>query len=195
VRSWPLGVEEGELIVALADGWRIDAATAEYAAVGSYHLVMRDGEGTRWFVTVDDLDRKDWLGETRTAAFEGLRTAMDTAAALQSQAALEFVVAPIPTLGGETLRPLGSKFAVGVFPFLSGAGGRFGDGISEEERAELVDMLAALHRSTSEPVGAALCQLGLPLRDALDAALDELEQPWPGGPFAERARALLVEHA
>jgi spectinomycin phosphotransferase len=197
VRALAVGVEQRELIVALADGWRIDAVTADYAAVGggSYHWVVRAGEGKRCFVTVDDLDRKGWLGETRTAAFQRLRIAMDTALLLRSQGALEFVVAPIPALDGETLRPLGSKYALAVFPFLSGRGGHFGDDLSGQERAELVDMLAALHRSTSAAVGAPWCQFRLPRRDALDAALSELDHPWPGGPFAEPARALLVEHA
>jgi spectinomycin phosphotransferase len=128
VRSWPAGVEERDLRLALADGWAIHAAAMEYAAVGggSYHWAVRDGQGERWFVTVDDLDHKSWLGDTRPATFEGLRTAMDTALALRHRAALRFVVAPIPTLRGETLRRLGSRYTVAVFPFLSGAAGRFG---------------------------------------------------------------------
>jgi spectinomycin phosphotransferase len=194
VRDWPAGVEESELRVALADGWRIDAVTAEYAAVGggSYHWVVQDSGGQRRFVTVDDLDHKAWLGETRVAVFEGLRTAMDAAVALWDQAALPFVVAPIPTMRGETLRPLGSKYAVAVFPFVRGAADRFGEVLSAQERADLVDMLAALHQSTSAAVGASVCELGLPQRDALDAALSELDKPWRGGPFAEPARSLLA---
>ena len=52
---------------ALADGWGLDVAAADYAALGagSYHWFVRDAEGARAFVTVDDLDQKTWLGDTR----------------------------------------------------------------------------------------------------------------------------------
>ena len=62
-----------ELRLALADGWRIHAVETRYAAVGgwSYHWVVRDGDGRRWFVTVDDLDVKGWLSETRAAVLDG----------------------------------------------------------------------------------------------------------------------------
>jgi len=58
VRARPDGVGERELVLALAEGWRLDAAAMRYAAVdgGSYHWAVRDGAGQRWFVTVDDLD-------------------------------------------------------------------------------------------------------------------------------------------
>ena len=51
-----MGIDERELMLALADGWRIRAVAAEYTAVGggSYHWVVRDAEGERRFVTVDD---------------------------------------------------------------------------------------------------------------------------------------------
>jgi spectinomycin phosphotransferase len=56
----------------------------------------------------------------------------------------------------------------------------------------MVDMLAALHRSTPAAAPAPACKIGLARRDALEAALREVGQPWRGGPFAERARALLA---
>lgn len=58
MRARPDGVGERELVLALAEGWRLDAAAMRYAAVdgGSYHWAVRDGAGQRWFVTVDDLD-------------------------------------------------------------------------------------------------------------------------------------------
>ena len=69
MRARPDGLAAGELSRALAAGWQIDAAAARYAAVGggSYHWVMRDRAGRRWFVTADDLDDKAWLGDTRPA--------------------------------------------------------------------------------------------------------------------------------
>jgi spectinomycin phosphotransferase len=197
VRDRPAGLQERELTLALSDGWRIDVAAMRYAAVGggSYHWVVRDGEERRWFVTVDDLDRKDWLGKTPATAFEGLRRAMDTAVALRRHAALRFVVAPVPALCGETVRPLGSRYAAAVFPFLNGREGRFGEVLSTRERDNRVDMLAALHQSTPAVAGAPVGAMELPRRGALDTALHELGQPWRGGPFAEPTRALLAESA
>jgi len=192
VRARPEGIGEGDVSLALAEGWRIDAAAMRYAAVGggSYHWVVRDGAGRRWFVTVDDLDDKAWLGDDRPAVMAGLRSRMDTALALRQDAGLEFVVAPVPGCGGATVRPVGPRHAVAVFPFLSGTAGRFGEALSASQRAALVDMLAALHRST--PAGAPTSAIGLPRRETLDAALHDLGRPWRAGPFAEPARALLT---
>jgi spectinomycin phosphotransferase len=194
VRDAPTGLGEGELRRALADGWRIRATAMRYAPVGggSYHWVVHDGHGERWFVTADDLDHKGWLGDTRPAAFDGLRAAMDTALALRSRAGLEFVVAPVSS-DGATTRLLGtrSRYAVTVFPFLDGASGQFGQMPTAAERAELVGMLAALHESTPTAIGARRRVSELPWRGALEAALAELDRPWTGGPFAEPARALL----
>jgi spectinomycin phosphotransferase len=197
VRDWPEGVEERQLKLALAQGWGIEAVVTEYAAVGggSYHWVVADAAGQRQFVTVDDLGEKGWLGETPAAAFEGLRTAMDTASALRRQADLQFVVAPIPTRRGETLRPLGSRYAVTVFPMLDGAGGQWGEPLSEQDRAATVDMLAVLHRSTPAAAGASVARLGLARRADLDAALSGLDHRWCTGPYGERARALLAGSA
>jgi spectinomycin phosphotransferase len=197
VRDRPAGVGERDLRLALAEGWRIDAAAMRYAAVGggSYHWAVRDGAGRRWFVTVDDLDGKPWLGDTRPTVLAGLRSALDTAVALRRDAGLEFVVAPVPGCGGATVRPLGPAHAVAVYPFLGGAPGRWEEACLPPERAALVDMLAALHQATPAVVAEAPVRVTglLPLRESLEAALRELGQPWSGGPFAEQARALLAD--
>jgi spectinomycin phosphotransferase len=212
VRDRPAGVAERDLRHALAQGWGIHAAAMRYVPEGggSYHWAVRDREGERRFVTVDDLDDKAWLGDTRAAVLDGLRAAMDTALALRRRAGLRFVAAPIPALGtagsagsagtagtagGATVWPLGSRYAVTVFPFLDGSSGSFADGFSAHEHAEVVDLLAALHRSTPTVTGAPVRPIELPLRRALDAALHDLYQPWTGGPFAEPARALLTRTA
>jgi spectinomycin phosphotransferase len=195
VRARPDGVSDDDVRLALAQGWQIDAAAMRYAAVGggSYHWVAGDGAARRWFVTVDDLDDKAWLGKSRPAVMAGLRSAMNTALALRWEAGLEFVVAPVPGDDGATVRPVGPRHAVAVFPFLSGTPGRFGEARPASERAVLVDMLAALHRSP--PAGAPVAAIGLARRAALDAALQDLSQPWRAGPFAEPARTLLAEAA
>jgi spectinomycin phosphotransferase len=192
VRARPEGLGESDVRLALAEGWRIDAAAMRYAAVGggSYHWAVRDGTGRQWFVTVDDLDDKAWLGDRRPAVMAGLRSRMEVALALRREAGLEFVVAPVPGGDGATVRPVGPRHAVAVFPFLRGTAGRFGEALPAAERVALVDMLAALHGS--RPAGAPVAAIGLARREALDAALRDLGQPWRAGPFAEPARALLT---
>jgi spectinomycin phosphotransferase len=197
VRDRPEGVGERELRLALAGGWHIYADAMRYAPVGggSYHWVVHDRQDGAWFVTVDDLDDKSWLGDTRAAVGAGLRAAMDTAVALRHNAGLRFVVAPIPAVHGETVLPIGSKHAVAVFPFIQGASGRFGEDLPAGERGQVVNMLAALHRATPTATQAPVALTGLPLRGVVETALSELDRPWCGGPFSEPARALLASTA
>jgi spectinomycin phosphotransferase len=194
VRDRPDGVTERELAHALADGWGLSAGTLRYAPVGggSYHWMARGERGDRWFVTVDDLDDKGWLGRTRPAVFAGLHAAMDAAVTLRREAALGFVVAPVPARDGRPVRPLGDRHAVAVFPFLRGTPGRWEEGLPAPDRAELVAMLAALHRVDPAAVRLPRREIGLSWRGDLEAALRELDRPWTGGPFAEPARSLLA---
>jgi spectinomycin phosphotransferase len=156
---------------------------------------VRDDQGRQWFATVDDLDDKCWLGDTRAAVSRGLRAAMETAFALRHRAGLRFVVAPVRAVDGETVLPLGSKYSITVFPFVHGASGRFGAELSTGDRGHLVEMLAALHRSTPAAAQASPCQIAVPRRGVLETALRELDQPWHGGPFSEPARALIKRKA
>jgi len=199
VRDRPTEVTERDLARALADGWGIGVAALRYAAVGggSYHWVVDDGQGKRRFVTVDDLDGKGWLGRTRPAVFDGLRTVMDAALTLRRDVGLGFVAAPVPALDGQTVRPLGPRHAVAVFPFLRGTPGRWGELPSAPERTELVEMLAALHRVDPAILVPSLPphEIGLAWRGDLEVALRELDRPWDGGPFAEPARSLLAAAA
>jgi aminoglycoside phosphotransferase (APT) family kinase protein len=196
LRTLPEEFEAGALIGFLADGWGFDAEAVDYAAVGggSYHWVVNDIERTRGFVTVDDLDRKPWLGDKRESVFDGLRRAFDTAAALRD-AGLGFVVAPIPTSRGETVRRIGPRYTAALFPFVDGQAGRFGH-YDTAERAAVSAMLAELHRAT--PAVASLARrmdLDLPGRRSLESALEGVNQTWLGGPFSEPARQVLARHA
>jgi spectinomycin phosphotransferase len=197
VRDKPAGVEECDVGDALARGWGIRAAALRYAAVGggSYHWEVRGRDGRRRFATVDDLDSKPWLGQTRAAVLDGLRAAMDTAVALRHRAGLRFVAAPVPALNGATVQPLGPRYALAVFPFLDGPAGRFGEELPARQRGELAGMLAALHQATPALATPPVARIELPSRAALDAALGDLGRPWDGGPFSEPARALLTRTA
>jgi spectinomycin phosphotransferase len=196
VKDLPEELDVGALAGALADGWSFDVATADYAAVGagSYHWIVRDVGGTRAFATVDDLDQKAWLGDARDEAFDGLRSAFDTAAALRD-AGLEFVVAPIRTRGGESLRRIGSRHTVALFPFVDGRAGEFGHS-DPAERAAVVALLVELHRAT--PAAAAVARtvgLELPGRAHVEAALRDADEPWSGGPLSEPARRAFAGRA
>jgi spectinomycin phosphotransferase len=187
----PAGLEGSSVIDALRHGWNFDVDVAEYAAVGagSYHWEVTDKTGVRGFVTVDDLDHKAWLGDTRGAAFDGLQRAFDTSVVLRD-GGLHFVVAPIPTRKGESLRRLDSRYAIALFPFVEGEAGEFGYYEDDDDgRRAVVAMLAELHQATAA-VGSAVRTVGLDLpgRHHLEAALLELNEAWTGGPLSEPAR-------
>lgn len=194
MRDLPNDIDTDAVVGALAAGWAFKPDAIEYAAVGagSYHWIASDASGARRFVTVDDLDHKAWLGETRDAARHALGRAFDTAVALR-QAGLEFVVAPIPNGDGESLRRIGERHTVALFPFVDGEGGRWGP-YEPGARAAVVSMLALLHHAT--PVGS-VRTVGLELtgRGVLEAALRDVNEIWSGGPLSEPARQAFSSHA
>lgn len=197
VKALPEEFDHSALLLSLAEGWGFEVEVAEYANVGfgSYHWFVTDAEGARGFVTVDDLDRKPWLGDTRESAFVGLRRAFDTALALRD-GGLAFVVAPIPTSRGENVRRIGSRYTVALFPFVDGVAGRYGHYDSGDERAAVLTMLAELHQAT-EAVGAVArrADLDLPGRRHLESGLRDVNKTWVGGPLSEPGRSVLAGYA
>lgn len=183
---------------ALAEGWHLRATSMEYLpeGAGGHHWVLTGEDGRRHFVTVDDLDGKDWMGDTRGPVFEGLRRALGTATALRYEAGLEFVVAPIPTHDGQPLCRLDDRYAVSVFPFLAGHSYPFGPYPDARLRVLALDLIAALHQAT--PAVRDRAPRHVPRfggRDDLDAFLLGPRRPWDSGHFAEAARRLLVTRA
>jgi spectinomycin phosphotransferase len=176
----------------LRAGWRFEAASIEYAAVGfgSHHWVAVDAVGSRRFVTVDDLARFSVSSNTK-AAFASLSAAFETARNLRDSG-LDFVVAPISDVAGRALRRLGDSFSVTVFPFLEGGTGVFGSYPSEADRNAVRGLIERLHQT---PVGVARManqeDFVLPCRSQLEAALAQLDRSWTAGPYSERTRQLL----
>ena len=180
---------------ALAEGWRLHAASMEYVPEGggSHHWKLTGDDGLRHFVTVDDLDNKDWLGDTRGAVFKGLGRALGTAAELRYEVGLRFVAAPIAAHDGELLRRLDDRYTVSVFPFLAGRSYPFGPYADARLRGLALDMIAALHQSTPAVRGRAPHHVPrFAGRGDLDAFLLDPGRPWDGGPFSEPARRMLV---
>lgn len=194
MRIAPEDLTESDLIAALSHDWGLTVPDLEYVPLGfgSHHWRAVDSAGTRLWVTVDELDRKVYLGATPDAVLDNLRSAFDTARSLRDRG-LEFVVAPVPSLGGETVRRLNERLALVVFPFVEASVDRFGKRPGLSERAELVDMLVRLHAAAAPAVRPASVQVLE--RGHLELALQDLDREWAGGPFAEPARALVATRA
>jgi spectinomycin phosphotransferase len=197
VRSPPTDLATERLREELAQGWRIRAASLEYVPEGggSHHWRLIDDDGRPHFVTVDDLDDKDWLADTRDAAFEGLADAFGTAEVLRRVAGLPFVVAPVATTGGHVLSRLYSRYALSVFPYLAGHAYRYGPYDDPELRDRALDLVIALHRSTPTVRDRAphyVLRYGG--RRDLMAFLSDPDRLWNGGPFSEPAHDLMAKH-
>ncbi|MDX6567287.1 MAG: spectinomycin phosphotransferase, partial [Gaiellales bacterium] len=194
MRSTPENLDDVSVVDALRQSWDFDADVVEYAALGagSYHWEVRDTTGRRAFATVDDLGQKAWLGDTRDAALDSLRTAFDTSVALRDSG-LQFVVAPILTREGESLRRLDPQYAIALFPFVEGTAGEFGC-YEDGDREAILAMLAELHEA---PVPPAMHSAGLtiPGRRHLEDALHDVNEPWTGGPLSEPAREAVRDSA
>jgi spectinomycin phosphotransferase len=198
MRSRPIGLDEDRLARALSHGWGLEAPALAYAPVGggSYHWTATERDGTAHFVTVDDLDRKPWLGSTRDTTFQGLRRSFDTAVALHRDAGLAFVVAPRTDTAGASVRRLDQRYSVAVFPSIDGRSGAFDEPLAPEDRLAAVGMLAALHEATPIAVSTAPHRgFELPGRGALEDALAHLGSPWTSGPFGEPVRHWLSSNA
>jgi spectinomycin phosphotransferase len=196
VKSRPAGLDDSEVVLAVAEGWGVVASSAEHLAVGfgSYHWIVTSQGQQRFFVTVDDLRTKPWLGDTCDDVLAGLRKAFDTAVDLRDNAGLEFVVAPLPAVSGESARRVGQCHSVAVFPFVGGEASGFGDSIDPNQRAETMRLLVRLHQAApGVPMGRPLA-LGFAGRAGLEAAMSAVHQDWNGGPYSEPARALLAGH-
>jgi spectinomycin phosphotransferase len=193
----PAGLVEADIVGGLADSWGLDIEGLRYIpkGFGSYHWLGQTPGGEAYFITVDDLDVKPWLGSERASTFEGLQAAYDTALILHEHARLQFVVSPVPGSGGRIARRMTPRFSLAAFPFVDGKAGEWGQPASQEDRDDLLQRLAELHRAT--PVVASRApQRGveLPGRASLETALEEVGQPWTGGPFSEPARSKLAAH-
>ena len=149
MRSPPPQLAPERLADVLAEGWGLRAVSLQYVPEGggSHHWTLTDSAGQRYFVTVDDLDNKDWIGGSRDAVFDGLRCALSTAAALRYDAGLRFVMAPIAACDGLPLRWVDGPYTASVFQFLTGRSHPFGPYTDARLRNQVLDMIAVLHQA------------------------------------------------
>jgi spectinomycin phosphotransferase len=188
LRSRPVDISDARLIAAVADGWGLQVADLAYVAVGggSHHW-----KADHWWITVDDLDAKPFLGATRAQVFDGLRTALQVADSLRRDG-FDFVIAPRPTELGEMLVPLGEQYALAVYPFLAGRTFAWGSPLPDVQRWELLQALIRLHGVTGTGARVAAVELGE--RATLERALDEAHDRWTGGPYSEGAEQVVLQH-
>ena len=187
----PVGLDTDELVRVLRLDWGIEVAELAYEPVGfgTHHYQAEATDGTRWFVNVDVLADKTWLGRTEAQAFDALTRSLTTAAAL-GEAGLEFVHGPRRRTGGGFVVRSGA-WAVSVFPFLHGSGQPYGEFPDVGLRRRVLAALGRVHTAT------AAVPRELPRRDTLavpnrDEFTEALAGTWSDGPYARRARELVL---
>jgi spectinomycin phosphotransferase len=194
VLTEPTDLDRGEFVRLLERRWGLRDVELEHLPVGfgSHHWLARDSQGTRRFVTADDLDATFQRGPDADSSFAALERAFSTTSALRDQVQLEFVVAPLPDDEGAVIRRLSRRYAVTVSPFIEGTSGVFGS-YEPRERRRMGQILGRLHAATEQvPAGVPHKEdFAVPSRDALREALEDLDRPWASGPFGEPARQLL----
>jgi hypothetical protein len=188
---------EESLAATLAAHWHLTPTALAYRPVGwgSHHWDVTDTGGTRWFVTVDELENKRHTeNEALDVACGRLRAALGAARDLYDAGAT-FAVAPVPTNGGEPLARHGTRFAVAVYPFVEGRSFVWGDPRTPEDRRAVLDLVIRVHTAPESTRRRAMADdFTIPYRDALVAALDG-NHPTDTGPYAERVAGLMHDHA
>mgnify|MGYP006171702655 CR=1 FL=1 len=131
MKALPENVRDETLSRGLA-AYGITPTAVTYAPVGfgDYHWYVTGDDGRDWFVTVSDLEHKAHCGADPATALTGLRRAMDTALTLRTREDLRFVVAPVAAADGGSVVPLDTRYALTVFPQVTG---RTGDRFSVDE--------------------------------------------------------------
>lgn len=155
--------------------------------------VTRDD--ARLLITCDDLATKPWLGQDHNDVFRRLAASYLTASYLHTDCGLSFVCAPVATEAGEATVRLDASHALSVLPFLDGEPGFWGQQFGNTDRAELVQMLVALHDVQVDASQLQTREPMLPDRAYLEVVLADLYGPWHQGALSENARLLLLAHA
>jgi Phosphotransferase enzyme family len=193
----PGDLTDDEVRDALGSAWGLRVSHLDYAAVGfGSHHWRAVADGARWFVTVDDLAAKRHGVDEPLEGPLGRRAAALTTARLLHDAGMQFVVAPVPTTGGDVVHRLTQRYAIALHPFVEGRTHSWGPYESAAERTAVVALLARLHHAPPGCRAAAgVDDLTVPRLDELMSLLEAVDAddggPWTGGPYSEHLRQLL----
>jgi len=184
VHEPPADFGDAELTAALHTHWNLIAASARYLAVGfgGFHWQVTDDRGMCWFATASALGGDD--------DFADLTAAMAAATAL-AELGLDFVVAPVRSVVGQSVARVRPDYAMTLYRYADGTPGRWGDVLGRSDREAVVRMLAALHQIPAGLWVLPARSVALSAADVLQAALRERDNRWDGGPFSEPARMVL----
>jgi spectinomycin phosphotransferase len=185
VREPPPGVAADAVARAVGAAWALGPVRAVHLPVGfgahHWRVVVVAGDGPALFATLDRVD----------ARRDGLRLGAAYAAARDLAAqGLDFVVAPLPALGGR----LTVGFADGRLsctPWIDAPAVGHGPLASDDEAATTAGLLDRLHR-TPPPAALPRWRTTVP-RSLVDDLVRLADRPWGPGPYADRARDALAE--
>jgi spectinomycin phosphotransferase len=191
-------VEPAEISCDLVTGflskyWDFRPTDVVYAPVGfgSHHWIASEADRPRWFVTADRLDpRGNWLGSTAEQVKGAVEAAASTASELADRG-YEFVVAPLPDRTGRLVRKVLPDWVMVVLPYLEGWSTPDGAWDDPAERTQIAGVLGRLHAATP-PQAVRRWDFAVPGRDALLAALGDLDRHWSGGPYSDPTRQRLA---
>ena len=190
----PSEVGECAVRAGLESGWgmRVEGLDHVPLGAGSHHWAASDTGGVAWFVTLDDVSTKPWLGDDVALATRRLDAALGVAVSLRDLPGID-VVAPEVTRDGRPTHVVAEGWALSVTPWILGTARSFAVTWPSEGRVSMLEQLAALHGSR---VPERLHRITLlPERVGLRTVLDDLAGPWTGGPWSESARLWLLAHA
>ena len=190
----PVGFDRDELARILRAQWGIEVAELRYEPVGfgTHHYRVRAADGTAWFVNVDELAAKNWLGPGEPEATGGLERALRTATALH-EAGLEFIHAPHRHARGGCVAGMAGGYAISVFGVIEGESQPHGEFPDAAQRRTVLAALGRMHAATDRvpPDLPVRDNLEVPNRHELFAALRDPRPSWTGGPYAESTRRLI----
>ncbi len=197
VQAPPAELTGDMLAAVLSRRWQLAVTSLDYLPVGfGSHHWSAEADGRRWFVTADDLAvRRHAAGEPAGRALARLRAALAAARDLRD-CGVSTVLPPVPARDGELAASADDRFAVAVYPFVTGQSFSWGDFAAPGHRRALLDLVLAVH--TAPPAArrrAAADDCAVPHRDELESALAGDGPDPAAGPYSGRTARLLADCA